>query len=135
MSGVYRCKCRLRIPRPQSPAPPKEVIETEPVKETPIVITEEAQAPVKEEDKAAPIIENIDTKPVIKKAEPAPVIVSVKRDTEQPPIKQEIAPQIIERSIKPEPPKHNMFHAFKSEPGQQTAKRTIRINPLLRKRI
>ena len=125
MSGVYKCKLRRRIPRPQSPAPAKEVIEMEPVKETPVIIAEEKHEKIIPEP--ATVKMNIDTKPVN---------VSIKHSTEPLPDKQKTIPRIIERSITQEHPRHNAFHAFESEPVQQTAaKRTIRVNPLLRRRL
>lgn len=60
MSGVYKCKLRRRVPRPQSPAPAKEAIEIEPIKELPV--TKEESIPITE--KVDPVKENIDMKPV-----------------------------------------------------------------------
>lgn len=125
MSGVYRCRLRRRIPRPQSPVPSKEVIEMKTVKESPVTIAEEKHEKIIPEP--AIVKMNIDTKPVN---------VSIKHETEPLPAKQETIPRIIERSIIQERPRHNAFHAFESEPLQQTAaRRTIHINPLLRRRL
>ena len=74
MSGVYKCKLRRRIPRPQSPAPSKEVIEIESNKETPVTMEE-----------SAPITEEVNVNPNTKSIE-----VSIKPGIKQEPLKHSV---------------------------------------------
>ena len=105
MSGIYKCKLRRRVPRPQSPAPSKEVIETEPIK-APLSATKEESVQITKELDS--VNENLNMK-----------LVEVP----------------VQRSIKQEPSKHSMFHVFRGEQAKYIAKRNIHINPLLRRRI